>query len=45
MATSQPIPARWRHRQHRILPLLVDPKTADLARWCGYPLDGTGNWT
>ncbi|HEX4729128.1 MAG TPA: hypothetical protein VH298_15090 [Jatrophihabitans sp.] len=45
MATSQPVPARWRHRQHRILPLLTDSETAELARWCGYPLDGMGNWT
>jgi hypothetical protein len=45
MATRPPAPARWRHRQHRILPLLVDPETAELARWSGYPLDSMAGWT
>lgn len=45
MATSPPSPARWRHRGHRILPLLADPETSELARWSGYPLDGTARWT
>lgn len=45
MATEPPTPARWRYRQHRILPLLADPETAELAGWCGYPLDGLDGWT
>jgi hypothetical protein len=45
MATRPPAPARWRHRQHRILPLLADPDTAELAHWSGYPLDGMAGWT
>jgi hypothetical protein len=45
MATRQPSPSRWRHRQHRILPLLSAGEPAELARWSGYGPDSTDRWT
>lgn len=45
MATRQPSPSRWRHRQQRILPLLASGEAAELARWTGYDPGSTEGWT